>query len=229
MDSIEKASILLGKSYTKTQEGAAHSSNVTMITGTAMSDSADGVVSVDLGGNTISANDEQAVDISTTCAVKEGDTVQVSVVGADGTAKSLLVTGVIAGGDRMQADIETAKDTAASADAAATIAKENAAKANELANEAISNANAANTQAQEAMNDINTANGKIATLQKNVDTMNSDISTAQTAISKNASDISGINQKLSTDYATKGDFYSHAPRGARPQNLVIYLVATSIS
>lgn len=205
MDSIEKASFLMGKSYTKTQEGAAHSSNVTMITGTATSDSSDGVVSVDLGGNTISANDEQAVEISTTCAVKEGDVVQVSVIGADGTAKSLLVTGVIAGGDRMRADIETAKDTSAAADAAAAVAKENAEKANELANSAITNANAANEQAQNAMNSVNTANGKISALQKNVDTMNSDISSAQTAISKNASDISGINQKLSTDYATKGE------------------------
>lgn len=205
MDSIEKYALFSGHSYDKNDQGAAHSANVTMITGTAMSDSADGVVSVDFGGNTISADDEQAVDVSTTCAVKEGDTVQVSVVGADGTAKSLLVTGVIAGGDRMQADIEGAKDTAASADAAATIAKENAAKANELANEAISNANAANTQAREAMNSVNTANGKISALQKNVDTMNSDISTAQDAISKNASDITGINQKLSTDYATKGE------------------------
>lgn len=205
MDSIEKYALFSGHSYDKNDQGAAHSANVTMITGTAMSDSTDGVVSVDFGGNTISADDEQAVDVSTTCAVKEGDTVQVSVVGADGTAKSLLVTGVIAGGDRMQADIEGAKDTAASADAAATIAKENAAKANELANEAISNANAANTQAREAMNSVNTANGKISALQKNVDTMNSDISTAQDAISKNASDITGINQKLSTDYATKGE------------------------
>lgn len=205
MDSIEKYALFSGHSYDKNDQGAAHSANVTMITGTAVSDSADGVVSVDFGGNTISENDEQAVDVSTTCAVKEGDTVQVSVVGADGTAKSLLVTGVIAGGDRMQADIEGAKDTAASADAAATIAKENAAKANELANEAISNASAANTQAQEAMNSVNSANGKISALQKNVDTMNSDISTAQDAISKNASDITGINQKLSTDYATKGE------------------------
>lgn len=205
MDSIEKASILMGKSYTKTQEGATHSSNVTMITGTAVSDSTDGVVSVDLGGNTISANDEQAVDISTTCAVKAGDVVQVSVIGADGTAKSLLVTGVIAGGDRMQAEVETAKDTSAAADAAAAVAKENAEKANELANSAITNANTANDQAQNAMNSVNTANGKISALQKNVDTMNDDISAAQTDISKNANDISGINQKLSTDYATKGE------------------------
>lgn len=205
MDSIEKAAWLMGKGATDTNQGAAHSSNVTMITGEATSDSTNGAVMVDLGGNTISDDDMQSIEIATTVNVKQGDTVQASVVGADGTAKSLLVTGVIAGGDRMQADIEGAKDTAASADAAATIAKENAAKANDLANEAISNANAANTQAQEAMNSVNTANGKISVLQKNVDTMNSDISAAQDAISKNASDITGINQKLSTDYATKGE------------------------
>lgn len=208
MDAIEQASILFGKKsngYLDKTKSATNSTNVTMISGVAMSDSADGSVTVNLDGYTISDKDEQAVEIPTTVSVKEGDLVQISMVGADGTAKSMLVTGVIAGGDRMQADIETAKDTAATADAAATIAKENAEKANELANSAITNANAANEQAQNAMNSVNTANGKISALQKNVDTMNGDISSAQTAISKNASDISGINQKLSTDYATKGE------------------------
>lgn len=219
MDSIEKAAFLTGKSYDKDSQGAAHSSNVTMITGTATSNSADGVVSVDLGGNTISDDDVQSVEISTTVNVKEGDTVQVNVIGADGTAKSLLVTGVIAGGDRMESEISTATDTANQASQTATTADENATKANELANAAIENANqaseyaqaaktaaaSAETNASKAMSDVETANGKIATLQKNVDTMSNDISTAQDAISKNASDITGINQKLSTDYATKGE------------------------
>lgn len=208
LDDIERASILLGKKssgYIDKNKSATNSTNVSMITGEAMTDSSDGTVTVNLYGYTISDDDEQYVDIPTTVSVKAGDTVQISLIGADGTAKSMIVTGVIAGGDRMRADIETAKDTSAAADAAAAVAKENAEKANELANSAITNANAANEQAQNAMNSVNTANGKISALQKNVDTMNSDISTAQDAISKNASDITGINQKLSTDYATKGE------------------------
>lgn len=104
MDSIDKASLLMGTGLQKKQ-GAAHSANVTTITGVAASDSIDGVVRVDLGGTTISDEDTQAVELPTTCDVREGDTVQIQVAGADGTAKSLLVTGVIAGGDRTRAEI----------------------------------------------------------------------------------------------------------------------------
>lgn len=106
MDSIEKASLIFGGQQRK--QGAAHSANVTTITGVAISDSADGVVRVDLGGMTVSDEDEQAVELPTTCDVREGDTVQVQVSGADGTAKNLLVTGVVAGGDRTRAEIAAA-------------------------------------------------------------------------------------------------------------------------
>lgn len=115
MDSIEKAAWLMGKGTTDTNQGAAHSSNVTMITGEATSDSTNGAVMVDLGGNTISDDDMQSIEIATTVNVKQGDAVQVSVVGADGTAKSLLVTGVIAGGDRVASEIEAAKEGAKAA------------------------------------------------------------------------------------------------------------------
>lgn len=110
MDPIERASIILGKKssgYVDKNTSATNSTNVTMVTGDAMSDSSDGVVSVNLYGYTISDDDEQHVDIPTTVNVKKGDTVQISMVGADGTAKSMLVTGVIAGGDRMQDQIDS--------------------------------------------------------------------------------------------------------------------------
>lgn len=117
MDSIEQAAVLLGK-YAKPKQGAVHSANVTTITGVAVGDSADGVVAVDLGGMTISDEDMQAVALPTTCAVREGDTVQIQVSGADGTAKNLLVTGVIGGGDEQKKEIEMAKGSAAAAEAA---------------------------------------------------------------------------------------------------------------
>ena len=110
MDAIEQASILFGKKsngYLDKTKSATNSTNVTMISGVAMSDSADGSVTVNLDGYTISDKDEQAVEIPTTVSVKEGDLVQISMVGADGTAKSMLVTGVIAGGDRMQEQIDS--------------------------------------------------------------------------------------------------------------------------
>lgn len=117
MDNIEKAAVLLGK-YAKPKQGAAHSANVTTLTGTATGDSVDGIVTVDLGGMTISDEDMQAVELPTTCDVREGDTVQIQVSGADGTAKNLLVIGVIGGGDEQKKEIEIAKGSAIAAKAA---------------------------------------------------------------------------------------------------------------
>ena len=108
MDSIEKAAALIKGIANKTQ-GAMHSANVTTLTGIAKSDSANGIVKVDLGGVTIGEKDaEQAVEIETIADIRKGDTVQVQVSGADGTAKNLLVTGVVAGGDRTRAEIAAA-------------------------------------------------------------------------------------------------------------------------
>lgn len=118
MDPIEKASILLGKKsngYVGKASTSLNSTNVTMISGVAMSDSADGSVTVNLDGYTISDKDEQAVEIPTTVSVKAGDTVQISLIGADGTAKSMIVTGVIAGGDRTEAKIDVVKESAENA------------------------------------------------------------------------------------------------------------------
>ena len=205
MDSIEKASFLMGKSYTKTQEGAAHSSNVTMITGTATSDSADGVVSVDLGGNTISANDEQAVEISTTCAVKAGDVVQVSVIGADGTAKSLLVTGVIAGGDRMNENIKTASSDASAAKETADVAQTVASDAQSTANAAKSSAATAQSTAEAAKNNAAAAQSTANSAQ----TAASDASKAAQNANAAADAAANVAQSASqTANTTKTYFYN---------------------
>lgn len=106
MDTIEKAALLFGKGQ-KVNQGAAHSANVTTITGIATSDSVDGTVTVDVGGTTISYDDNQSVELPTTCDVRDGDTVQIKVAGSDGSAKSLMVDGVVAGGDRAKAEFAT--------------------------------------------------------------------------------------------------------------------------
>lgn len=110
LDTIEKAALLFGKGQ-QTNQGATHSANVTTITGVATSDSEDGAVMVDVGGATISQDDVQAVELPTTCDVREGDTVQIKVAGADGSAKSLMVDGVVAGGDRVKAEFTTQIDS----------------------------------------------------------------------------------------------------------------------
>lgn len=108
MDSIEAAGYIMNLGVnTKT---ATNSSNVMLLTGVATSDSANGVVSVNLGGFTITNDileddDDQSVDVDTTVDVRKGDTVQVQAIGADGSSKGLLVIGVVGGGDRTTEEI----------------------------------------------------------------------------------------------------------------------------
>lgn len=91
------------------------------ITGTATSDSADGLVMVDLEGYTISDDDQQSLELPTTVDVHEGDTVQVTLVG--GVGKSPIVTGVVGGGDRLSGNVQEAVQTAQdAADAVAEVA-----------------------------------------------------------------------------------------------------------
>ena len=101
MDSIEQAAYLLGGGEKK--KNATHSANVTQVTGIASVSSEDGAVSIDLDGVTIS--DDQSVEVETTVDVREGDQVEVSVIGSDGSAKRMVVTGVVGGGDRTAAAI----------------------------------------------------------------------------------------------------------------------------
>lgn len=84
------------------------------ITGTATSDSADGLVMVDLEGYTISEDNQQSLELPTTVDVHEGDTVQVTLVG--GVGKSPIVTGVVGGGDRLSTNVTEALDAAQAAE-----------------------------------------------------------------------------------------------------------------
>lgn len=93
-------------------------------TGIATSDSADGLVSVIIGDETIPGTslDEteigtNAVTIPTTVAVKSGDVVIVTLVGND-RIKSPTVTGVIGRGDEQETAISEAETAAAEAYAA---------------------------------------------------------------------------------------------------------------
>lgn len=73
--------------------------------GVATAGSEDGKVVINLGGETASPDDEQAVEIDTTFPVKEGDEVIVNLVGADGTGKEPVVIGVVGRGDELQNQI----------------------------------------------------------------------------------------------------------------------------
>lgn len=106
MDYIDSLKVLAGGRPRR------HGTNVHSVTATAVSDSADGHVLVDMGGTVVSGDGSQHVDVPTTVDVREGDTVSVQLVGADDSAKTMTVTGVVGGGDRTMADVDDARRTA---------------------------------------------------------------------------------------------------------------------
>lgn len=167
MDSLTKVSILLGKTLEKSQS-ATYSDNVTKTTGIATSDSKDGYVEVDLGGYTLSDNG-QSVELPTTCVVEKGDTVQVEMAGADQSAKRLMVTGVVGGGDKMAGDITKAQESAKEATVAANNAKTEADKAAESATKAQASADAATASANSAIEKANTASTAASDAKKAAD------------------------------------------------------------
>lgn len=78
--------------------------------GTAVSDSENGIVFVDMEGETVSSNDEQAIECETTFKVYSGDEVIVSLIGADGSGKTPIVIGVVGRGDQQQESIDAIKN-----------------------------------------------------------------------------------------------------------------------
>lgn len=120
MDAIEAASSLFGK-QTRQEVATPHVMDVT-VTAEAITDSADGLVMVDLGGESIAEDDMQGVEVECTCDVRAGDLVSVTMTGAQGRGMTCTVTGVVGGGDRTHTEV-------VEADAKATEAKESATQA----------------------------------------------------------------------------------------------------
>lgn len=130
--------------------GANRPTNVSRITGTAVSDSEDGKVLVRLDAQVFSGDGSQYVELATSDNVREGDSVYVDMVGADGKGKSLMISGSIGSGDRQQSEIDDAARAAAVAWDWADEAHEAAEAAQESADEAAVAASAAQTSADEA-------------------------------------------------------------------------------
>lgn len=222
MDSFELAKILLGK---KSNEGTNEKAKSTvMATGTATSDSLNGKVMVDMGGDTISYDDGQSVEIDTNISVKTGDIVQILLTGAAGTSKYPVVIGVIGRGDEQNAEIQEAKATADQANnnseeakkkaeeasENADSAKQSASAASELAASANTNANDAKALANSANTASNQANAKAELAQsdaaKAIKTANDaqsgladankDISSLQTSVDAMNNDISDAQKKV---------------------------------
>lgn len=104
MDKLEMARALLSRS------GAADPGRTATAVGVAASDSAGGLVRIDLGGDTVSPDDDQSIECETTFKVYAGDEVLVSLIGADGSGKTPIVVGVVGRGDQVQEDLDAVKD-----------------------------------------------------------------------------------------------------------------------
>lgn len=103
MDNLEIAKALFGQKPQTASSGG----QTTTAYGIAVSDSVNGSVRVNLGGDTESIDDDQSIEVDTTFAVFEGDEVIVSLVGADGTGKAPCVIGVVGRGDQQQTEINS--------------------------------------------------------------------------------------------------------------------------
>ena len=100
MNNLDMAGALMN-----TQQG--NPGQTTTVYGTASSDSAEGLVMVDLGGDTVSPDDDQSIECETTFKVYEGDEVIISLIGADGSGKTPVVVGIVGRGDEQQEQIDT--------------------------------------------------------------------------------------------------------------------------
>ena len=111
MNPLESLRMLAGA---RRAEGTAirRPSNVCMTQMVAVEDSSDGTVKVDPGGLVISQDESQYVHVPTIGSVRDGDIVNVALVGDDGSAKSPLVLGPEGGGDRQQEQIDAATEVA---------------------------------------------------------------------------------------------------------------------
>lgn len=104
MDYIEAATGLAGRSRLEGAE-ARNVTNAHAVRGVAMGNSEDGHVLVDLGGDVTTGDGSQWVEVATDAHVREGDLVDVLLVGESGRAMTPIVYGVPGGGDRMAASI----------------------------------------------------------------------------------------------------------------------------
>lgn len=120
----------------RAEEAAQQRPKLSLATGTAISDSVDGWVYVDLGGDTVSADGQQGVRIRTNVDVREGDSVSVTLDGAEGTATTPKVIGADGGGDRTREAVNQATSDASKAKDAASDAAASASKAQQAADAA---------------------------------------------------------------------------------------------
>lgn len=171
------AAALFGPKRAESQEVLTDATTRTYV-GTALTDSEDGTVMVDLGGDVTLPDDidgiaeysAEGIEVSTGPSVRAGDEVIVTLVGGT-PLKTPMVTGVAGEGDDQDARIATASaaaeeawqwadeahDAATDAQASASAAQESASSAASAASSAVSSADHAEQSAQQAIGDAKRA------------------------------------------------------------------------
>lgn len=167
------AAALFGSKRAESQEVLTDATTRTYV-GTALTDSVDGTVMVDLGGDVtlpddvegVSEHSAEGVEVATGPGVRAGDEVVVTLVGGT-PLKTPMVTGVAGEGDDQDARIATASaaaeeawqwadeahTAATDAQASASAAQESASSAASAASSAVSSAARAEQSAQQAIGD----------------------------------------------------------------------------
>lgn len=182
----------------------------TTIVGVATSDSSDGSVRVDLGGESVTQDDVQEVEVPTTVEVREGDQVRVTLDGVPGSGRRPTVTGVVGGGDRTRIDVDNAVSDASQA-------VDTAGKAEDTAKDAKSTATDAQSKAQDAQEQVVDVSARLDQSTTDITaTIESKVQTVQQGVDGNASDVKDLNSRLSDEIRTRQSFMRFSEEASDP-------------
>lgn len=104
MDNIDRAK-WFKEAFSETPKSGKKTSQTTTVFATAMSNSVNGEVLVDFGGDIVSGDGSGYMSIPTAYACLEGDRLIVQLIGEDGTGKNPIVMGVEGRGDEVADNI----------------------------------------------------------------------------------------------------------------------------
>lgn len=232
--SIENSDVDLGRAIFRgsfggsgrSGSGRSGSGNATIMTGLALSDSVEGRVLVDTGGQTVAAS--QGVDLPCTCNVRAGDKVIIMLVSGAPT-----VTGVVGRGDQQQGEIDGAQSSAdaankraeeakAAADAASRKADQTAADvdrkvkaAADAATQASANASAAAAKADQLSGKVTDVTTTVSGLSAKVEGAARDATSALTASSKTSQSLGALTSTVEQHYTEQQATAGKADRAAR--------------
>lgn len=216
--SIENSDVDLGRAIFRgsfggsgrSGSGRSGSGNATIMTGLALSDSVEGRVLVDTGGQTVAAS--QGVDLPCTCNVRAGDKVIIMLVSGAPT-----VTGVVGRGDQQQGEIDGAQSSADAANKRAEEARRFAEEVDGKVSDAQADMDAAKRQAEQAKAAADAASRKADQTAADVDRKVKAAADAATQASANASAAAAKADQLSgkvTDVTTTVSGLSAKVEGA---------------